>query len=102
MQGAACSEIGLPKISSAEVAICKTKNIYQRAEDILLFIEVKVSVVMILPKGAAWLMVVHRTCQGIVGSAIRFFSSPVTYYMVPDTLIYVQGTMPFGRNLSNE
>jgi len=45
VQGAICSEIGLPRISSADVAICKTKNIYQRAEDILLLIEVKMSVV---------------------------------------------------------
>jgi len=45
VQGAVCSEIGLPKISSADVAICKTKNIYQTAEDILLIIEVKMSVV---------------------------------------------------------
>jgi len=45
VQGAVCSEIGLPKISSADVAICKTKNTYQRAEDILLIIEVKMSVV---------------------------------------------------------
>ena len=44
VQGAVCSEIGLPKISSADVAICKTKSIYQRAEDILLIIEVKMSV----------------------------------------------------------
>lgn len=45
VQGAVCSEIGLPKISSADVAICKTKNVYQRVEDILLIIEVKMSVV---------------------------------------------------------
>lgn len=45
VQGAICSEMGLPKISSADMAICKTKNIYQRAEDILLIIEVKMSVV---------------------------------------------------------
>jgi len=45
VQGAICSEIGLPNISSADVAICKTKDIYQRVEDILLIIEVKMSVV---------------------------------------------------------
>ena len=45
VQGTVCNEIGLPKISSADVAFCKTKNIYQRAEDILLIIEVKMSVV---------------------------------------------------------
>ena len=45
VQGVVCDEIGLPRISSADVAICKTKNISQRAEDILLIIEVKMSVV---------------------------------------------------------
>ncbi len=45
VQGAICSEIGLPKISGADVAICRNKNINQRAEDILLIIEVKMSVV---------------------------------------------------------
>ena len=44
VQGVVCDEIGLPRISSADVAICKTKNISQRAEDILLIIEVKMSV----------------------------------------------------------
>jgi len=45
VQGVVCNEIGLPKNSPADVAICKTCNIYQRAEDILLLIEVKMSVV---------------------------------------------------------
>ncbi len=45
VQGAVCNEIGLPKISNADVAICKTKNINQDPEDILLIIEVKMSVV---------------------------------------------------------
>jgi len=45
VKGAVCSEIGLPRMSSADVAICKTKNINQRVEDILLIIEVKMSVV---------------------------------------------------------
>ncbi len=45
VQGVVCSEISLPKNSPADVAICKTKNLYQRAEDILLIIEVKMSVV---------------------------------------------------------
>jgi len=45
VQGAVCNEIGLPRMSSADVVICKTKNVFQRAEDILLIIEVKMSVV---------------------------------------------------------
>jgi len=45
VQGAICSEIGLPKVSSADVAICKTPSIYQKADDILLLVEVKMSIV---------------------------------------------------------
>jgi len=45
VQGAICDEIGLSKMSNADVAICRTTNTYQRAEDILLIIEVKMSVV---------------------------------------------------------
>jgi len=45
VQGAVCDELGLPKMSPADVAICRTKNVYQKAEDILLIIEVKMSVV---------------------------------------------------------
>ena len=45
VQGVICSELGLPKNSPADVAICKTKDIYQRAEDILLIVEVKMSIV---------------------------------------------------------
>jgi len=45
VQGVVCDEIGLPKNSSADVAICKTRNINQKPEDILLIIEVKMSVV---------------------------------------------------------
>lgn len=45
VQGAICDEIGLPKRSSADLAICKTKALNQRAEDILLIFEVKMSVV---------------------------------------------------------
>jgi hypothetical protein len=43
--GAVCDEIGLSKGSSADVAICKTRDIIQKPEDILLLIEVKISVV---------------------------------------------------------
>lgn len=45
VQGAICDEIGLPKRSSADLAICRTPNIIQRAEDILLIFEVKMSIV---------------------------------------------------------
>jgi len=45
VQGAVCNEIGLPRVSNADVAICKTRNIDQKPEDILLIIEVKMSVV---------------------------------------------------------
>lgn len=45
VQGAVSDELGLPRISPADVAICRTKNVYQKAEDVLLIIEVKMSVV---------------------------------------------------------
>ncbi|MBA7667928.1 hypothetical protein ES703_76030 [subsurface metagenome] len=45
VRGTICNEIGLPGNSPADVAICRTKNVNQRAEDILLIIEVKMSVV---------------------------------------------------------
>lgn len=45
VQGVICDEIGLPKRSSADLAICRTRNTLQRAEDILLIFEVKMSVV---------------------------------------------------------
>ncbi|MBI4180832.1 MAG: hypothetical protein HY528_02770, partial [Chloroflexi bacterium] len=54
VHGAICEEIGLPKNSSADVAICKTMNINQKAEDIVLIVEVKMSVVWnweLKPKG---------------------------------------------------
>lgn len=45
IQGAICDEIGLPKNSSADVAISKTENITQKPEDIILIAEVKMSIV---------------------------------------------------------
>ncbi len=45
VQGIICDEIGLTKNSRADVAICKTNNIIQKAEDIRLILEVKMSVV---------------------------------------------------------
>jgi hypothetical protein len=45
VQGAICDEIGLPRLSPADLAVCRTKNINQKPEDITLIIEVKMSVV---------------------------------------------------------
>lgn len=45
VQGTICDEIGLPKSSCADLAICRTRNTIQRAEDIILIFEVKMSVV---------------------------------------------------------
>jgi len=45
VQGVACDEISLPKNSRADVAICKSNNTNQKPEDILLIVEVKMSVV---------------------------------------------------------
>jgi len=45
VQGVISEEIGLPRNSSADVAICKTKKIIQNPKDILMIVEVKMSVV---------------------------------------------------------
>lgn len=45
VQGVIAEEIGLTNQSPADVAICKTKDIIQRPENILMIIEVKMSVV---------------------------------------------------------
>ncbi len=45
IQGVICNEIDLPRNSPADIAICKTKGIHQKVEDIVLLIEVKMSVV---------------------------------------------------------
>lgn len=45
VQGVVCEEIGLSRQSSADVAICKTKDIVQKPENILILFEVKMSVV---------------------------------------------------------
>jgi len=45
VQGAICEEIGLTQQSSADVAICKTKDIIQKPENILILFEVKMSIV---------------------------------------------------------
>lgn len=45
IQGIVSEEIGLTKQSSADVAICKTKDINQKPKNILLLIEVKMSLV---------------------------------------------------------
>ena len=45
VQGVIAEEIGLTKQSPADIAICKTKSIVQNPENILMIIEVKMSVV---------------------------------------------------------
>lgn len=45
VKGAVCDEIGLPRQSNADVAVCKTAYVNQRPEDILLIVEVKMSIV---------------------------------------------------------
>ena len=45
VQGVVCEEIGLTNQSPADVAICKTKNIIQKPQNILMIVEVKMSVV---------------------------------------------------------
>ncbi|MEW6201961.1 MAG: hypothetical protein AB1546_08295 [bacterium] len=45
VSGVISEEIGLTSQSPADVAICKTKNIIQKPKDILMIIEVKISVV---------------------------------------------------------
>ncbi|MDO8497124.1 MAG: hypothetical protein Q7S61_01100 [bacterium] len=45
VQGAICEEIGLTNQSPADVAICKTKDLIQKPENILMIGEVKMSIV---------------------------------------------------------
>ncbi|WP_456325436.1 hypothetical protein [Desulfonauticus submarinus] len=45
VQGVVCEEIGLSKRSPADIAICKTKEVIQKAENILMLIEIKMSIV---------------------------------------------------------
>lgn len=45
VQGVVCEEIGLTRISSADVAICKSKDIVQDPKNILMIFEVKMSIV---------------------------------------------------------
>ncbi len=45
VQGAICDEIALTSQSPADVAICKTNKINQKPQDILMIIEVKMSIV---------------------------------------------------------
>jgi hypothetical protein len=44
IQGVQCNEIELPSSSPADVAICKSNNKLQKAEDIILLVEVKMSI----------------------------------------------------------
>ncbi len=45
IQGAVCDEISLSKRSSADIAVCKTKDIYQVPENIVMVFEIKMSIV---------------------------------------------------------
>ncbi len=45
VQGIVCEEIGLTKQSAADVAICKTNEVNQKVENILMIFEVKMSIV---------------------------------------------------------
>ena len=45
VQSVVCNDISLPKNSSADVAICKTNKVNQKPEDIILIVEVKMSIV---------------------------------------------------------
>jgi len=45
VQGAICNELSLTRQSPADVAICKTNKIIQKPQDILMIIEVKMSIV---------------------------------------------------------
>lgn len=45
VQGVTCEEIGLPPQSSADVAICKSKDVNQKPDNILMIFEVKMSIV---------------------------------------------------------
>ena len=44
VQGVVCEEIGLTRQSAADVTICKTKDIVQKPENILMIFEVKMSI----------------------------------------------------------
>lgn len=45
VQGVICEEIGLTRQSSADVAICKSNDVIQKPENILIIFEVKMSIV---------------------------------------------------------
>lgn len=45
LQSVICEEIGLNKLSPADIALCKTNTVNQRAENIVAIIEVKMSIV---------------------------------------------------------
>ena len=45
VQGVVCEEIGLTRQSSADVAICKSRDIVQKPENVLMIFEVKMSIV---------------------------------------------------------
>jgi hypothetical protein len=73
VQGVICEEIGLTNQSPADVAICKTKDIIQKPENILMLIEVKMSIVWnweLMQKGSNTQLICvgdYRTHQGNPG-----------------------------------
>lgn len=74
VQGVICEEIGLSKLSPADIALCKTNDIVQKPENILLIMEVKMSLVWnweLVPKGGKHFDLVcigdYKTHQGNPG-----------------------------------
>jgi len=66
-----CEEIGLPNQSPADVAICKTKDVIQKPQNVLMIIEVKMSVVWnweLMPENKGFVCIGdYRTHQGNPG-----------------------------------
>ena len=54
VQGIICEEIGLTRGSPADVAICQTREIVQKSQNVLMIIEVKMSVVW------NWELIIHK------------------------------------------
>ncbi|MFH1771842.1 MAG: hypothetical protein ABH872_03410 [Candidatus Omnitrophota bacterium] len=74
VQGVISEEIGLTKQSPADVAVCKTKEIVQNPKNILMILEVKMSIVWnweFIPKGKEKFDLIcigdHKTHQGNPG-----------------------------------
>ncbi|NPA35134.1 MAG: hypothetical protein GXO48_09430 [Chlorobi bacterium] len=111
VQGVVCEEIGLSKKSPADVAICKTDNRFQRAENILMIVEVKMSIVWnweYNPRtGTLWCIGDYTTHQGnpsllrsdtmlkAIGKAINIRVSNLKSAKIP---IIVLGNTPITRS----